>query len=163
MAEEQLRIRLRDDSNGDMEIQMSQRVNELEEENNILWNQVAFLTNKLGEQRRLRKEAKDSCRKAKSILDEVRCLRVQVHKKMQEKNRLKQTLVEREKELRRQLKRQTDVTSQAEEELRDLCVFHRRMKQKYHRELSRLKMLNARREQQLHLESKTTSKRRRTD
>lgn len=151
MLEKRLHINLQDNSDSDMEMQMNQRVKELEEENNILWNQVAVLTNKLNEERGLREEAEDSCRKAKSILDKVRCLRVQVRKEMKEQNRLNRKLMEQEKELRRELERQTHLASQAEEELKDLYVFHRKMKQKYHTELRTLKMLNARLDQQLHL------------
>lgn len=133
---------------------MNPRDKELEEENSILWNQVAVLTNKLIEERGLREEAEDSCRKAKSILDKVRCLRVQVRKEMKEQNRLNRKLMEQEKELRRELERQTHVASQAEEELKDLYVFHRKMKEKYHTEVRTLKMLNARLEQQHHLQLK---------
>lgn len=133
---------------------MNPRDKELEQENNILWNQVAVLTNKLIEERGLREEAEDSCRKAKSILDRVRCLRVQVRKEMKEQNRLNRKLMEQGKELRRELERQTHVASQAEEELKDLYVFHRKMKDKYHTEVRTLKMFNAKLEQQLHLQLK---------
>lgn len=152
--EERLHIHLQDNSNSDMEMQTNQRVKELEEENNILWNQVAVLTNKLTEERGLREEAEDSCRKAKFILDKVRCLRVQLQKEMKEQNRLNHKLMEQEKELRREMERQTHLASQAEEELKELYVFHRKMKQKYHTDLRMLKMLNARLEQQLQLKLK---------